>query len=465
MTKKSKPMPHKPKWGQIYDNLYGFVKLTPTEEAIINSPYYQRLRWIKQLGFATYIFDGAEHTRFAHAIGALHMANLMIESIGRAVSPEKLFNPRAQDADTRFHRNVRVAALLHDIGTFPFSHAIEGAYIKVGKTLKGPSRGKPLPNNHEHLGSYLVKNTYFKGGLTQILERGGIDAQELSYYIKGHAPDVTANHILHSDLDADRLDYLVRDAHHTGLRYGFIDRDYLLHHLVATNRGLALKEQAMHAFVDFLLARYSWYSQVVRNASSAKFDVLAANIAHYLLSHGLIYSFQELLSISQNPEEFFTFNDVYFIGRVQELYLSKTIEDPKILSQMQMLLYRIAPTTIRIKETQQRVATPKQIEKYKRALLRVQKNIEDIFEAHGSGDEWVIADIPHKELTLVSTHQGDSILVQTRDNELLKLNNYQDNLLGSLMKTTTFIPNLYVNPSGMALLRSKKRLLKTTLLR
>ncbi|MBI3555097.1 MAG: HD domain-containing protein [Deltaproteobacteria bacterium] len=271
-------------WGQIYDNIYGFIRLTTTEEAIINSPYYQRLRWIKQLGFATYIFDGAEHTRFAHAIGAMHSADQMVRAIGRQVPDEKLFDPKAMDAQSVFHKSIRIAALLHDIGTFPFSHSIEGSYIKYGQKLekKGKLPGKQLPNNHEHLGSYIIKNSDFPGGLTRILKEGGFDSAALSKYIKGDSPNMVANQILHSDLDADRMDYLIRDAHHTGIKYGHIDRDYILYHLATFKSGgkeaLGVKENALHAVEDFLIARFAWYSQVVRNSSSSFISFMSCSI-------------------------------------------------------------------------------------------------------------------------------------------------------------------------------------------
>lgn len=350
-------------WGQIYDNIYGFVRLTSTEEAIINSPYYQRLRWIKQLGFATYIFDGAEHTRFAHAIGAMHSADQMVRAIGRHVPDEKLFDPRAMDPASVFHKSIRIAALLHDIGTFPFSHSIEGSYIRYGEKLRtgGKLPGKQLPNNHEHLGSFIVKNSDFPGGLTRILKESGFDYAALSKFIKGDSSDMVANQILHSDLDADRMDYLIRDAHHTGIQYGHIDRDYILYHLTTFKapggkEALAIKENALHAVEDFLIARFAWYSQVVRNSSSAKFDILAAHIAHYLLEHDLIYKFPDLLAMAgHDPERFFGFNDVYFMSLIQDLYWSKKVKDPVVHEQMRMLIYRIAPHTVRMAETKHRI--------------------------------------------------------------------------------------------------------------
>lgn len=109
----------------VYDPLYGFIRLTETEYKIIQSPYYSRLRWIKQLGFSNYIFPGAEHNRYAHAMGVMHMADQIIRAIGKAVPDEKLFDINALDEDTLFHKSIRISALLHDIGTFPFSDTCE----------------------------------------------------------------------------------------------------------------------------------------------------------------------------------------------------------------------------------------------------------------------------------------------------------------------------------------------------
>src|SRR5579863_8870019 len=128
--------------------MYGFIPITEWEEKIINSPFFQRLRWIKQLGFANYIFPGAEHNRFAHVIGVMHSMDQMVRALGLSVPDHELFDPKSRSS----------AALFHDIGTFPFSHAIEFAYQRHGNDLRRPREGakgkgrdaKKLPNSHEH---------------------------------------------------------------------------------------------------------------------------------------------------------------------------------------------------------------------------------------------------------------------------------------------------------------------------
>ncbi|MEX0798021.1 MAG: HD domain-containing protein, partial [Bacteriovoracaceae bacterium] len=265
----------------IFDPLYGFVHLTQIEWEIIHTPFYQRLRWIKQIGFSCYTFPGAEHSRFGHSIGVMHNAHKIIQSIGKASSDDDLYDEKVKNKRKTFHQNLRLAALLHDLGTFCFSHTTEMAYIRFGETtnLKN-SRG--YPDDHEHLGSWIIKNTNSKGGISYILKSHGVNPQTISDLVKGVSENALANQILHSEIDCDRMDYLLRDAHYTGLNYGTYDRDYLLHHFCVVKVGdqeiLAIKHNALHCVEDFLSARFAWYSQVVRSARGAKYDALAEEL-------------------------------------------------------------------------------------------------------------------------------------------------------------------------------------------
>ncbi|RYZ66643.1 MAG: HD domain-containing protein, partial [Proteobacteria bacterium] len=276
----------------IFDVMYGFIPITEWEEKIINSPFFQRLRWVKQLGFSNYIFPGAEHNRFAHVIGVMHSMEQMLQSLGLAVPQEELFNPKAKSEAALLHKSLRIAALLHDLGTFPFSHAIEYAYMRHGnasRTTRSTKDGKvkaakTLSNNHEHLGAFIIKNTNYDGGITQILEQYHLDVNMISKIIKGESPYLIANSLMHSDLDADRMDYLLRDAHYTGMKYGQFDRDYILANLQTFDAGggqtgFGVRENAAHAVEDFLIARFSWYSQVIKNQASAKFDIMSSHVA------------------------------------------------------------------------------------------------------------------------------------------------------------------------------------------
>jgi HD superfamily phosphohydrolase len=119
----------------IFDNIHGYINLNRVETRILETLYYQRLRWIRQLGFSFYIYPGATHTRHAHALGVSHVMDRILKALNIAAPEDRLFDPSARDKETTFHRTMRLAAMLHDIGTFPFSHSIEMAYINHWRNI------------------------------------------------------------------------------------------------------------------------------------------------------------------------------------------------------------------------------------------------------------------------------------------------------------------------------------------
>ena len=138
-----------PKQRIYYDPLYGHIQMTNLEWGIIHTPFYQRLRWIKQLGFTLYTFPGAEHSRFGHSIGVMYNAHMILRTIGRAVDDQKFFDEKFTSPEKTYHQSLRLAALLHDLGMFPFSHTTEMSYIRFGETTHAKN-GKGHPDDHEH---------------------------------------------------------------------------------------------------------------------------------------------------------------------------------------------------------------------------------------------------------------------------------------------------------------------------
>ena len=252
---------------------------------------------------------------------------------GSRPTDDKFFDPKARDEKTTFHRMMRLAAMLHDIGTFPFSHSVEMAYINHG--FKQARIRKPkYEANHESLGTHIILNTDFDGGITQILKEEGIDPEELSQVISGSSSNTLANQLMHADVDADRMDYLLRDAEHTGVKIGLFDLDFLIRNLrVHEQEGeqfLCIAEDGLNVVDSFLVSRYFWYSQIIHEGTGYKFDLLAAKIAEYFLENGMTYSFDQLIEkVSQNPYEYFTFNDSYFMAKLHE-YLAGRIRHPMI---------------------------------------------------------------------------------------------------------------------------------------
>ncbi len=464
----------------IYDVMYGFIPITEWEQQIINSPFFQRLRWIKQLGFANYIFPGAEHNRFAHVIGVMHSMDQMLRALGIAVSDQELFDPKTRSKEAMLHKSLRIAALLHDLGTFPFSHAIEFAYMRHGNDMRRPreSKGlKDLPNSHEHLGSFIIKNTDYEGGITRILEDFGLDGGLISKIIKGDSPDLVANQLMHSDLDADRMDYLLRDSHYTGLKYGQFDREYIMANLVTYDAGggqfgFGVRENAQHAVEDFLIARYSWYSQVVKAPGSAKFDIMASHLASAFLENDLIFQFQDLLTmVEKGDERFFWWNDLYFINRCQEVRFAKMLDDPRIAQWNEMILYRIPPRTVRHPLFAPRIlrSGPQEKTKLLNQIRDLVAQMEKTIEKHGTGKEWILADIPEKDVIFAKSvgkkrssdsiyKERDPVRVVDKDGEPSFLVERDNTLMKQLSVYSNFMPSVYANEPAIALLKARKLL-------
>lgn len=448
----------------IFDNIHGYINLNRVESRILESAYYQRLRWIRQLGFSFYIFPGATHTRHAHALGVLHVMHRILQSIGKAVPDERLFNPNARDEATTFHRTMRLAAMLHDIGTFPFSHSIELAYINHWRHQR--QLGKPkYKANHEVLGSHLIQNTNFEGGLTRILIEEGIDPKELSQVIAGQSKNLLANQLMHSDVDADRMDYLIRDAHHTGIKLGVYDMDLLIRNLTYVEQEgheiLCIKEEAMNLVDAFLVNRYFWYSQIINDGTGYKFDLIAAKICEYFLENRLTYSFEELMDrVSQKPFEYFTFNDSYFMAKLHE-YLAGRSRHPMIHELSEMLAQRIPPAQVKLAPV---TPTLVQDEDHRRNLIEQVSETVRWLEGEIKvidPEAWMIADIPTKDVMFTkhsdhlkkenkpgekSLYNRDSVKILTRNGELKLLVDVSNSLMSILSQYRNFIPRIYISP-------------------
>ncbi|MFP5490541.1 MAG: HD domain-containing protein [Bacteriovoracia bacterium] len=461
----------------FYDPLYGHISLTNLEWAIIHTPFYQRLRWIRQLGFTFYTFPGAEHSRFGHSIGVMHNSHMILKAVGRAVSDRELYDDKVVSGAKTYHQSLRLAALLHDLGTFPFSHTTEMSYIRYGETTK-VKNGKGHPDDHEHLGSFIIKNTDYEGGITFLLKRYGIDPQRISDLVKGQDKSVLANQILHSEIDCDRMDYLLRDAHYSGIHYGTYDRDYLLNHFRSVKVGdhdiMAINHNALHAVEDFLMARYAWYSQVIRSARGARFDAIAEEMCYHLLEKNRIYTYSQLMDmVAHDPKRFYGFNDQYFMQVVHSNYMTGEFDKtPRFKDMANRLLFEIAPRTVRCDEFKQRLLDQDDDQGNEKILRRAQEKlqeIKDVLKKKGTDVDWVLEDFPKKHIVfvksrkkLVKSKTTDNLLLE-RDPAKILLDNGEVRLLGdmensviaSLQNKFNFVPNVYCTESAWEILRQE----------
>ena len=204
----------------IKDPVHGYVEVEEFVLPLLDSPVLQRLRYVKQLGFSYLVYPGANHTRFEHSLGTMHLAGVMCRQIGLC-EPER--------------RLILASALIHDIGHGPFSHVIE------------PLMREFLGHSHHEVGDLFTGEE-----LSMLLSGTGIDWKEVCEVILGIHP---LSGILHGDLDVDRMDYLLRDAHYTGVPYGTVDVHRLLRSTRLSEGGIVLDESGVNAAESLLIAR------------------------------------------------------------------------------------------------------------------------------------------------------------------------------------------------------------------
>jgi HD superfamily phosphohydrolase len=270
----------------IRDPIHGAIELTPDERALVDSPQYQRLRNVKQLGFADLAFPGATHTRYAHGLGAMAMATKVFD----AVAPQL-----ALDADdrARFRQTLRLAVLFHDLGHAPLSHATEAIMPPVAD-LRVPEWARESGTRragHEDYTLKLVLDSALAAEIRRRFSSSGIEPEHIAGLICGRPPPgaypyrsggrdllPVLRQVVSGELDADRMDYLQRDSFFTGVNYGKFDADWIVQNLAAVQRDdrvyLGLQHRAVFAFEDFLLSRYHMFLSVYFHSTSVGYEVL-----------------------------------------------------------------------------------------------------------------------------------------------------------------------------------------------
>jgi HD superfamily phosphohydrolase len=218
---------------RVTDSVHGHVRLGPVATDLIDTPAFQRLRHIKQLSTVRLVYPSANHTRFEHSLGVYHLACAAVEELGI-------------DADTAVH--VRAAAMLHDVGHGPYGHQTEGIIRRrTGR-------------DHDEV-AWLVTDP--DRAVSGVLERHGLDPPRVASLIAG---EEAVGPLVSGELDVDRMDYLVRDAHHTGVPYGTVDTGRLVSALrITASDELVLAEGNVATAESLLLARSLMNAVVYRH--------------------------------------------------------------------------------------------------------------------------------------------------------------------------------------------------------
>ncbi len=214
----------------INDPVYGFITIDdPLIFEIISHPYYQRLRRIHQMAFASLVYPGAVHTRLHHSLGAYHLMGLAINELRN----------KGVDISREEENAARIAILLHDIGHGPFSHALEKKLIR--------------DVHHEEISSLILQilNQQFGGRLQMAID-----------IFSDHYPKHFLHQLVSGQLDVDRMDYLTRDSFFTGVVEGAIGYDRILKMLTVHEGELMIEEKAIYTVEKFLVSRRLMYWQV-----------------------------------------------------------------------------------------------------------------------------------------------------------------------------------------------------------
>lgn len=250
---------------RVRDPVHNFIHFSEAEKKIINLKVFQRLRNVKQLAFTCYVYPGALHSRFEHSLGVMELATQAVTYLLKKYESEIISNLKKIDLPVQHAVNcLRLAALLHDVGHLPFSHGAE-AMLPKGK-------------KHEDVSIAVIDDLrddidslYFKGAtglVVQLIQKAPV-IPELNFL----------KDILSGQIDVDRMDYLLRDSLHCGVRYGTFDHHRLLETLLVIPGGeteglrLGLDSGGIQSLEALILARYYMYTQVLYHRTRRIYDI------------------------------------------------------------------------------------------------------------------------------------------------------------------------------------------------
>ena len=296
---------------EINDPVHGFIGVTELETKIINSEPYQRLRRIKQLSGAHYVYPAAEHTRFGHCIGAMYLSGL---------TGKRLLGQLGFGEDVL--QEVRLAGLLHDIGHGPFSHVFEEPLIE--------RQGK----NHEDVTEWIIRESE----IGDIIEDGGISKNRIANLVRGRRikkMDSVVSGIAAGQVDADKMDYLIRDSFYCGVNYGLVDIHRLINSMeISQDYEIHFDLAARGALESFIVARYEMFLNVYYHKTVRSVEVMLIK---------LITAADRVLNLTgfKTPEEFLALDDMSLVSRIRRLDPSESDDAREASTIMDMLDSRV----------------------------------------------------------------------------------------------------------------------------
>lgn len=355
----------------IRDSVHGDLHLEEFEVRLTDTPEIQRLRRIKQLGFTYLVYPGANHSRFEHSIGTMYLASRLARNL-------------QLDEDTS--NLVRICAILHDAGHGPFSHVSE----------------RVLDSSHEELTSKLIRESQLGDILSE-----QFSVKEVLKVISGEGP---LGQIISGELDVDRMDYLLRDSHYTGVAYGVIDVERLIYNMKLDDGTLLLQSKGVQAAESMLLARYFMYPSVYQHHTTRIVNSMFRRCLGKLLEKKVIkeheiyrYDDTDIISLARSEEGYI--QDI--MGRLDTRQLYKRVYSLKFDD----------------------INNPKRI--FQMSASTIQKVEEEIADDLGIDKDFILVDVPeypifHEMSTPVSLN-GDRVMLGDVSNLVMALKDVRFN--------------------------------------
>ena len=279
-------------WSFIKDPIHGYIRISETERTIIDTRPVQRLRRLRQLAGSEFVYPAANHSRFEHVLGAMHLAGSLSDVL-----------PTHLDAHDR--EQMRLAALLHDVGHGPFSHVFE------------PLMVKHLKKTHEDFVPWLVNETE----VADNLNKAGFSARKVGLLAVGRLRDRRRpylDQIISSSVDVDKMDFLVRDSFHTGAGYGSIDVHRFLYTMDVIKGNLSVDGRAVATLESFLLARLESFRTIYFHRASRAVQIMLVQALEAAKDELKLLTFDE-------PDDYLKLDDYKVWTELKDCKKSKRI--------------------------------------------------------------------------------------------------------------------------------------------
>ncbi|MDE0267189.1 MAG: HD domain-containing protein [Thaumarchaeota archaeon] len=411
------------------DPIHKFIHVSSEELKIIDTPVFQRTRNIKQLSLGYYAYHGAEHSRFGHMLGAMHVAGLAYDAIQKNTA--KLGEDLAYEDIDR--KTLRAAALLHDVGHAPFSHSLESL----------------LDASHEAYSKALVKTCY-----EDILRKSDIDTQTVNELIDGYYTNKPhLSKLVSGQLDVDRLDYLLRDSYYAGVSYGRYDLERIIDQLAIVDGKFVVLEGGYEAVEQLVFSRYQMYQQVYFHKTKRSFELMLWKCSEIMKEDGLLHypSIKELEEGEDGIQEYIKRDDRWFLNQIFNAKNPKVVRIADMIKARKPYLETYSPLSNRKKSARIKAEPNNSVD----ALEVVQSALHKALPSLGiERHEFLTDDLSRSPYNLMPDYnisdgddgEGGSILVYYKNNRLAEPIEKRSHMVFTLAKNQPFMIRGFVTP-------------------